>query len=109
MSWFKRSKPEPQPEVEVRAADPSSQECTCTSDSLSFEALFTSQFSSRSLSAVYACIELISNAVSSMPLRVVKESEDGHREVVKHHPVQRIFKGRNIQTMTISAIIKSAI
>ena len=108
MSWFKRSK-KAAPDLEYRAAEPQDQECSCTSDSLSFEALFSSQYSSRSLSAVYACIELISNAVSSMPLRVVKESEDGSREVVKHHPVQRILRGRNVQTMTISAIIKSAI
>lgn len=100
MSWFKRNKKE---EESVTAAPEqrSAEECTCSADSLSFEALFGRDYSYRSLSAVFACVELISNALASMPLRVVSESETGEREVVKHHPLQLIFKSRNVQTMTM--------
>jgi len=80
-----------------------------TSESLTFESLLRSQYSYRSLSAVYACIELISNALSSMPLQVVELDEHGHREVVKHHPLQRIFRDKNIQIASMQTTIKSAI
>lgn len=84
--------------------------CNCASaEPLSFQALLTQAYSYRTLSAVYACIELISNAVASMPLRVVKEDEHGHREVVKHHPLQRIFRDKNIQTLSMYNIIKQAV
>lgn len=105
MSWFnfkkeKREVPKSKPE----------EQCPCVqSDSLSFEALFGRDYSYRSLGPVYASAELISNALASMPLRVVKEDEEGRIEVVKHHPLQRIFRNRNIQTMSMQSIIKNAV
>lgn len=42
-----------------------------------------------------------------MPLRVMEEDACGHRTIVKHHPLQRIFKGKNIQTMSMYNIVKS--
>lgn len=74
-----------------------------------FTELFGQTYSYRSLSAVYACVELISNAISSMPLRVVKEDIHGHREVVKHHPLQRIFKDKVISTMSMQTMIKKVV
>ena len=55
--------------------------------SLSFASLLRQTYSYRSLSAVYGCTEIISNALASMPLRVMREDEHGHRECVKHHPL----------------------
>lgn len=49
--------------------------------------LLTNFRESRSLAAVYACIELIANSLSCIPLRVVKVDECGHIDIVKHHPV----------------------
>ena len=105
MSWFSRKKDIPQ-EPEKRE-DPL--ECTCNADSLTFAQFFGQDYSYRSLSAVFACVELISNALASMPLRVVREDEEGQREIVRHHPLQLIFKNRNLQTMTMPQIIKSAV
>jgi phage portal protein BeeE len=56
---------------------------------------------SRSLAAVYACVELITNALSCIPLRVIQKSDDEVITPIKHHPVQRIFKNKNIQTLSI--------
>lgn len=97
MSWFKRKKDIPQ-EPEKRE-EPI--ECTCNADSLTFAQFFGQDYSYRSLSSVFAAVELISNALASMPLRVVHEDEDGQRDIVKHHPLQLIFRNRNIQTMTM--------
>lgn len=79
------------------------------SDSLVFGQYLKQAQSSRSLSAVFACVQLISNALSCMPLRVMKVDECGHKEVVKHHPLQRIFRNKNIQTMGMHQIIKNVI
>ena len=115
-NWNKKRKQEMQlrriatqfTEEEIREA------CDCapasrTAESLTFQSLLHRNFSYRSISAVYACIEIISNAMSSMPLRVMKEDEHGHKEFVRHHPLQRIFNNKNIQMMSIQSIIKCVI
>lgn len=105
MSWFSRKKETVQePLTEQRSAQ---DECICQSENLMFADLLGRDYSYRSLGPVYACVELISNAISSMPLTVVKVDEHNHREVVKHDPLQVIFKSKNIQTMTMPAIMKS--
>lgn len=103
MGWFTFKK-------EKREA-PQEEQCPCgpQSESLTFEDLFRRDYSYRSLGPVYASAELISNALASMPLRVVKEDEEGRMEVVKHHPLQKIFRNRNIQTMSMQTIIKNAV
>ena len=77
------------------------------SDSLIFGSQWRVQQSARSLSAVFACINLISNALSCMQFRVMEEDECGHRELVKHHPLQMVFKNKNIQTHSIKQIVKN--
>lgn len=119
MNWFNRKKKDEgltlrkvggYSEAEIREA---MNECCqpkgSESMSLSFASLLRQTYSYRSLSAVYGCIEIISNALASMPLRVLREDEHGHREFVKHHPLQRIFNNKNIQMMSVQSIIKSAV
>lgn len=70
MSWFNRKKEkEQEPLKEVRNAQ---EECGCQSENLLFADLLGRDYSYRSLGPVYACVELISNAISSMPLKVCK-------------------------------------
>lgn len=105
MSWFNRKKEKDQePITEVRSTQ---EECECQPENLLFADLLGRDYSYRSLGPVYASIELITNAISSMPLRVVKVDEHKHRDVVKHSPLQVIFESKNIQTMTMPAIMKS--
>ena len=42
-----------------------------------------------------------------MQFRVMEEDECGHRELVKHHPLQMVFKNKNIQTHSIKQIVKN--
>lgn len=86
---------------EVRANDIENCPAKVSAESLTFESILSRSFSYRSLSAVYSCIEIISNALSSMPLRVMRQDEHGHKEFVRHHPLQRIFNNKNIQMMSI--------
>lgn len=105
MSWFSRKKENKVVLKRLERPSDYDERSNCvasnTAESLTFEQILSRNFSYRSISAVYACIEIISNAMSSMPLRVMKEDEHGHKEFVKHHPLQRIFNNKNIQMMSI--------
>ena len=85
-----------QPETEQRNTQCKSTEEGQLIDSLVFGKMWSETVRSRELSTFYACIELISNAISSMQLRVMREDSDGHRTLEKHHPLQRIFKNKNL-------------
>lgn len=116
MGWFTRSNnKEKQRQEEMRQMlssmlqEREKRDCEdkCpSSDSLPFASLLARNYSYRSLSSCYACIELISTSIASIPLRVCSEDEHGHREVVAHHPLQRIFRGKNRQTMSMFRIMK---
>lgn len=45
------------------------------------------------LSAVWACVKLLSETVASLPFTVYRQGESG-REVRKQHPVSRLFSGK---------------
>lgn len=52
------------------------------------------QFSSLSLSAVYRAVELISNSIASLPIKVLISDESGKNEANKH-PLNYVFSDRN--------------
>jgi HK97 family phage portal protein len=47
--------------------------------------------SALSLSAVWACVNLISGTISSLPLVVYRTNAEGNREVAKDHPLYRLL------------------
>lgn len=47
--------------------------------------------SALALSAVWACVNLISGTISSLPLMVYRTKADGSREVVKDHPLYKLL------------------
>lgn len=58
-----------------------------------------SPYYAENLSAVYACIQAISETVACLPLRVYRNSGDGVKLVDRQHPVARLFQRPNeIQT-----------
>jgi phage portal protein BeeE len=50
--------------------------------------------SAMSVTAVYACIRLISETVASLPLRMYEVGSDGSRVEVKAHPVMSFIRNR---------------
>src|SRR5690606_33234580 len=44
-----------------------------------------------SLSAVWACVNLISGTISSLPIMVYRTKADGSKEVAKDHPLYRLL------------------
>lgn len=47
------------------------------------------------LSSVWACIRVISEGVSSLPINVYRRLPDGGREIAHDHPVQKLIKNPN--------------
>lgn len=46
------------------------------------------------LSAVWACVRLISESVASLPINVYKVDKDGVRTLDKSHPLNKLFSGK---------------
>jgi phage portal protein BeeE len=85
MGWFGSKKKDIKEERSFSDEQQLSQ--SCQGESLPFGDLLTRDYSYRSLGPIFACVELISNAISSMPLRVVKIDEHGHCDTVSHDPL----------------------
>ncbi|MCI0999196.1 phage portal protein [Ochrobactrum sp. C6C9] len=47
--------------------------------------------SALALSAVWACVNLVSGTISSLPLMVYRTKADGSREIAKDHPLYRLL------------------
>lgn len=59
---------------------------------------FASQYSSLSLSAVYRAVELISNSIASLPIKILINDESGKNEADKH-PLNYVFSDRNTDNL----------
>lgn len=51
--------------------------------------------SAMSISAVYACVRVISETIASLPLKVYERSDDGSRKPVTQHPVADLIRKPN--------------
>jgi HK97 family phage portal protein len=61
-----------------------------------------------SLSAVYRCVQVISDAVAQLPIEVYKTDEHGHKREYKDSPVYRLMQ-RPSETMTKFTLFKTLI
>lgn len=115
MGWFTSNKKNIQTkeEAEQEKRNANTPNCECEvpeAESLTFQQLLgITSHGNKTLSAVYACLELISSSLASIPLRVVKQDVNGHQTVVNHHPLQKIFRNKNYQTMSMYMTIKNMV
>lgn len=61
---------------------------------------------SMKVSAVWACVRLLSETVASLPIVVYEETDEG-RKVAKNHPLYRLLSGKPNQYMT-SVVFREA-
>ena len=52
------------------------------------------QYSAMNLSAVYRAVELISNSIATLPIKILIQDESGKNEADKH-PLNYVFSDRN--------------
>ena len=63
--------------------------------SLLFGALSNAQYGGMNIPALFACTQLISDGVASLPIVIKKKSARGKTSVVKNHPVGDLFDDKN--------------
>lgn len=56
------------------------------------------QYSAMNLSAVYRAVELISNSIASLPIKILIQDESGKNEADKH-PLNYVFSDRNTDNL----------
>jgi HK97 family phage portal protein len=56
------------------------------------------QYSAMNLSAVYRAVELISNSIASLPIKILIQDESGKNEADKH-PLNYVFSDRNTNNL----------
>lgn len=56
------------------------------------------QYSAMNLSAVYRAVELISNSIASLPIKILIQDESGKNEAEKH-PLNYVFSDRNTDNL----------
>lgn len=59
---------------------------------------FSNQYSSLSLSAVYRAVELISNSIASLPIKILLNDESGKNEA-ENHQLNYVFSDRNTDNL----------
>lgn len=88
---------------EIRSETVEQQQFTPFTDSLLFGNLYN-RYSGMNVSSVYRAVEIISDSVAMLPIRV-KINEDSRKEDVVNHPLNLIFSDKNA-TMTKYNFIK---
>lgn len=61
------------------------------------------------LSAVWACVSLLSDTISTLPLTLYRRKRDGSREPAEDHPLFRVFKRQPNDDMTSAQFIGATI
>lgn len=74
--------------IEIRKSKPEST-FTCDSDALLF-GNFAANHSAMNLSTVFRCVDLISDSLAGLPIRVVKE-DNGCKNELKNHSLNLVF------------------
>ena len=59
---------------------------------------YNNQYSAMNLSAVYRAVELISNSIASLPIKILIHDESGKNEAEKH-PLNYVFSDRNTDNL----------
>lgn len=62
--------------------------------------------SSQRLSAVTACVRILSDSMSTLPLHHYKRLDDGSRERVKNSPIERLFNSSPTDNWTSAAMVQ---
>ena len=94
--------------MEQRAADPSWEALTAAGGMNTTAGVHVDARSAESLSAVYACVQAISESVSTLPLHVYRRTETGDRERADGHWLSRVLDQCGMEfreSMTASVLL----
>lgn len=91
---------------ELRKASDENERCSCCNenDALLFS-LISSEWSAMNLSTVFRCVDLISDSVAGLPIRVIKESA-GCKNEMKNHSLNIVFSNGISNNLTVYHFMK---
>lgn len=91
---------------ELRKATDENERCSCCNenDALLFS-LISSEWSAMNLSTVFRCVDLISDSVAGLPIRVIKESA-GCKNEMKNHSLNVVFSSGISNNLTVYHFMK---
>lgn len=91
---------------ELRKATDENERCSCCNenDALLFS-LISSEWSAMNLSTVFRCVDLISDSVAGLPIRVIKESA-GCKNEMKNHSLNVVFSNGISNNLTVYHFMK---
>lgn len=91
---------------ELRKASDENERCSCCNenDALLFS-LISSEWSAMNLSTVFRCVDLISDSVAGLPIRVIKESV-GCKNEMKNHSLNVVFSNGISNNLTVYHFMK---
>lgn len=91
---------------ELRKATDENERCSCCNenDALLFS-LISSEWSAMNLSTVFRCVDLISDSVAGLPIRVIKESA-GCKNEMNNHSLNVVFSNGISNNLTVYHFMK---
>ena len=87
---------------ELRKA--SNEKSCCDSDPLLF-GTFRQEYSAMNLSTVFRCVDLISDSIAGLPIRIIKEN-GGCKNELSNHPLNIVFSAGLANNLTVYHFMK---
>lgn len=88
---------------ELRKASNEKKSC-CDSDPLLF-GTFRQEYSAMNLSTVFRCVDLISDSIAGLPIRIIKDNGDCKNEL-SNHPLNTVFSAGLANNLTVYHFMK---
>lgn len=88
---------------ELRKANNENKSC-CDSDPLLF-GTFRQEYSAMNLSTVFRCVDLISDSLAGLPIRIIKDNGDCKNEL-SNHPLNIVFSAGLANNLTVYHFMK---
>lgn len=88
---------------ELRKASNEKKSC-CDSDPLLF-GTFRQEYSAMNLSTVFRCVDLISDSIAGLPVRIIKDNGDCKNEL-SNHPLNIVFSAGLANNLTVYHFMK---
>lgn len=88
---------------ELRKANNEKKYC-CDSDPLLF-GTFRQEYSAMNLSTVFRCVDLISDSIAGLPIRIIKDNGDCKNEL-SNHPLNIVFSAGLANNLTVYHFMK---
>lgn len=88
---------------ELRKASNEKKSC-CDSDPLLF-GTFRQEYSAMNLSTVFRCVDLISDSIAGLPIRIIKDNGDCKNEL-SNHPLNIVFSAGLANNLTVYHFMK---